>query len=112
MPDTLVGLQPGDKAWFLSYYDLILVDVLKTNKNRVKIQVPQYKGCIAHTKSVTNQSLIHTSVPFTIVWERWKGRNGRGAYRIDTTNYPQHNKLGHRATYEYVYEDVPPVTDE
>lgn len=47
-----------------------------------------------------------------IVWEMWKGRNGRGGYRIERTRYADERRDAHtwhnEKAWNYIQEDVEP----
>lgn len=91
-------------GFYLCEYDLIPVTVVKRNTKSIKVSIPAHKGCIAHEKNISFEKFIDDTTPFVVVWELWKGRNGRGGYRIDTTCYPNANRLGWRGTLDYVIE--------
>lgn len=63
--------------------------MIKTNKTTFKAEftVP---GCISQIKNVNKEKCAFPDEKVCIVWETWKGTNGRGGYRVERNLYPQH----------------------
>jgi hypothetical protein len=86
-------LQKGDTVWVLSDYDWVKAVVQTTpmasSKTVVVGDVPYYSP--GYTFRVSLDKIATSSEMICIVWEQWKGKNGRGGYRLDKTMYPQYH---------------------
>lgn len=80
-------LKEGDEIYFLSNYNFYCAKVIKVNKSLIKIGLPSYHGCIAHEKSVSFEKIALPKEEIAVIWELWKGVNGRGGYRIERSLY-------------------------
>jgi hypothetical protein len=92
------------QGFYLLEYSLIPATVVKINKKSLKIKTQPAWGLISFEKNISPNKFIEANVPFCVVWELWKGKNGRGAYRIETELYPEFHKIGPRSTTDLVYE--------
>ena len=70
-------------------------------------QTMPYRMRVAREKCVWPYERI------AIVWETWKGRNGRGGYRIERNLYDNQRKSAYmwenEQAWNFVQEDVEPV---
>lgn len=82
-----VKLSVGDDVMVLSEYSLIPGVVLKVNAKSIKVRVSAYGGCIAHDNSFKPEKVAKRGSLVALVWETWKGVNGRGGYRLETIMY-------------------------
>lgn len=72
--------------YFLVDYNWELGTLLPT-KSKKNLKIKDYHGfvrTVAIDKTATPDELV------CIVWETWKGVNGRGGYRVERTLYPTH----------------------
>lgn len=98
-------LQKGDIVWVLSEYNLVRAEVMTTPKVNAKSvllgKVPFYTP--GYTWRASIDKVARPDEKICIVWEKWKGKNGRGGYRLDKTMYPQYhvqvNQVG--PSYDY-----------
>jgi hypothetical protein len=99
----------GDKMWVLMEYNFVPCEVLSVGPKRVKVRA-KVPFCNEGEYRVDPEKLAATDEKVCIVWELWKGGNGRGAYRIERKLYPDKHylPLDHPNTYDYVYEDTKP----
>jgi hypothetical protein len=76
-----------DKVYFLweyNWYGGTLVG--KGPKNfRIYINLPGFKP---HTRSVSRDKCALPGENVCVVWEKWRGTNGRGGYRVERELYP------------------------
>jgi hypothetical protein len=76
-----------DICYVLCGYDLERCQVVSVGRARLKVKLcsnPQYFFTPRMEKVASSAESI------VIVWETWKGKNGRGAYRIEREKYPLH----------------------
>jgi hypothetical protein len=83
------------KIYFLSDYNWVQGTLVKENKksfkiayNGQKINVPKEKCALPNEK-------------VCVVWETWKGRNGRGGYRVEREKYPQYRIPANMISYQH-----------
>jgi len=84
-------LSVGDTVVALVEYHLCYGEVMKLNAKSVKVRLPAQKGWIEHTKLFPYEKVLKRGTPCVLVWETWKGVNGAGGYRLDTTKYKSLN---------------------
>jgi hypothetical protein len=98
-------IKPGDLVYFL--YDYTLEKGLAEfigNKN-IKIAKTRWDDSIYY-KRVPIEKVVLSDEMICIVWERWKGKNGRGGYRIEKKLYKNRQKLAKEWPYQaLVWED-------
>jgi hypothetical protein len=91
--DYVTMLQKGDTVWVLSEYQWVRAEVMTTPKDNSKSVL--LGGVSYYTPGYTwRASIDKVAKPdekICIVWEKWKGKNGRGGYRLDKTMYPQYH---------------------
>jgi hypothetical protein len=80
----------GDIIYVLSEYNLCKGEVVSINKTTVKV-VFQIPWCIPQVKNVKLEKLCGADEEIVIVWEMWKGKNGRGSYRIERDLYREYS---------------------
>jgi hypothetical protein len=80
----------GDTIYVLSEYNLCKGEVVSINKTTVKV-VFQIPWCIPQVKNVKLEKLCGADEEIVIVWEMWKGKNGRGSYRIERELYREYS---------------------
>ena len=83
-------LKAGDPIYFLSDYDWIPAKVMKVNAKSVKLEfVARHAWGKTFTKNVPHEKVAHSDEVVCVVWEMWKGKNGRGGYRVERELYPE-----------------------
>ena len=95
------SLSVGDDVKVLIDYSLCLGRVVKINPKSIKVFVMGSFGCIDYESAFKHEKVIKLGTKGVLIWEQWKGRNGRGAYRFDTIMYPELSKN---------VEDIRPTT--
>ena len=95
----------GDDVKVLIDYSLCSGRVSKVNPKGIKVFVMDSLGCIVYESNFKYEKVIKLGTNGVLVWETWKGRNGRGGYRFDTIMYPHlaHKVEDIRGT-TYLYE--------
>lgn len=96
----------GDSVKVLIDYSLCLGTIVKINPKGIKVLVPAYDYNLEYLGTFKYEKICKLDTKAVLVWEQWKGKNGRGSYRLDTIMYPELAKpvsaIG-RSTY--LYED-------
>lgn len=99
------NLSPGDKIYILKEYNIYSGKVIKVNPKGIKVDIPAQKGMIAYQQSMPYEKVLKAGTPAALIWEQWKGSNGRGGYRFETIMYPETlipvEKIPHQ---RYLYE--------
>ncbi len=80
-------LVEGDNIVYLMEYTLLRGIVLKVNKKSIKVKIPETIPFREQIKNVPFEKVLKQGTPAVLVWEMWKGVNGRGGYRLDTYLY-------------------------
>ena len=86
------SLSVGDNVKVLIDYALCFGSVIKINPKSIKVFVIGSFGCIDYESNFKQEKVIKLGTKGVLVWEQWKGSNGRGAYRFDTIMYPELSK--------------------
>lgn len=77
----------GQKVFVLREYSLYpgtISSTLRANSKTVSVLVEGY----SHPISVPVDKVVDENTSICIVWEQWKGKNGRGGYRLEKNLYP------------------------
>lgn len=99
------AFQVGQDIYFLSNYNLIKGTVLSVGKTRLKIAVPPGGGLIAYETRVAFEKCAHATESVAVIWEMWKGVNGRGGYRLERSLYPHRRCFANAWPFQgYVWE--------
>lgn len=69
--------------WDYTWEKAILLKECHKN-NKLLVDIP---GCQKHTKYVPKEKCALPDEKVCIVWETWKGKNGRGGYRVEREKY-------------------------
>lgn len=100
-------MKTGDKIHFLSEYTLLEGTILSVGPKRLKIFVPAHGFFTAHEVRIPFEKCALPTELVCVVWEKWKGGNGRGGYRLEKILYAN---LQQRASdwprNALVYEDA------
>jgi len=103
----------GDDVIVLIDYSLCLGKVVKVNPKGIKVLVAASGGCIQYLGNFKYEKVCKVDTKAVLVWERWKGKNGRGGYRLDTIMYPElAQAVSNIRGMTYLYEDTFGVVTE
>lgn len=74
--------------YVLSEYNWLPGELLSTNKktHKVRFTVP---FCLPAERLIPKEKCAFPHEKVCVVWETWKGKNGRGGYRVERNLYPQ-----------------------
>lgn len=93
----------GQEAKVLIEYTLFKCVVKSIGRKRIKVTF-QIPGCNPGEKFVYPEKLASLDENVVLVWEQWKGVNGRGAYRIERVLYPEYHRPAGTIYRQQVYE--------
>lgn len=93
---TLKDLKAGDDVYVLVEYNLCKAIFIKLNKKSVKVKY-QYQDFATNEIKFREvyepiDKSAHPEEKIAVVWEMWRGTNGRGGYRLDKTMYPTYHR--------------------
>lgn len=104
--------------YYLSDYNWEKGILVSEGKKNFKIQTPA-SGCFSETTSyVPKEKCAMPGELVCVVWETWKGKNGRGGYRVERELYPESRVPAEQVHYQCiggstkngrVTEHVPPL---
>lgn len=78
----ILQAKPGDTVKALMEYNFEVGLVVSVGRKNLKLNVGGYETAVAKEKCATlNESVA-------VVWETWRGNNGRGGYRLERSMYP------------------------
>lgn len=86
----MISLNVNDPVRCLIDYTLYFAIVLKTNSKSVKLLI-DLPSSLPYEKNMPYDKVAHIDENICVVWETWKGRNGRGGYRLERKAYPEHS---------------------
>jgi hypothetical protein len=90
------------EIYFLSEYNWQKGILLAEGSKNYKIYIPA-NGCfLAQTKPVPKEKCAFPDEIVCVVWEQWKGKNGRGGYRVEKELYPNDRVRADRVNYQHV----------
>lgn len=75
--------------YYLSDYDWERGVLISEGKKNYKIHVNSF-GYIPHDKYVAKEKCALPGESVCVVWEMWRGKNGRGGYRVEREGYPEY----------------------
>ena len=79
----------NESIYFLMEYNWELATLVSEGKKNFKIFVSGV-WMTDHTRYVPKEKCARPDESVCVVWEMWKGKNGRGGYRVERTLYPEH----------------------
>lgn len=83
----------GDEVRVLREYNLFFGTVKRINSKSITVDFPAQAWLKAHTKCVNPIKIVKSTDSIAVVWEMWKGKNGRGAYRLEYELYPEYQRF-------------------
>lgn len=100
-------LSVGDKVKVLIDYSLHSGTILKINQKSIKVQLFAEQWRPKRIGNFKREKVFKYGTLAVLVWELWKGKNGRGSYRIDTQMYTDLAKpIEEIPASSYLYEDT------
>ena len=78
----------GDTVYFLWDYSWIRAQVIKINKKTAKLMIDWPAGG-KEERNVRYERIARENEKVCVVWEMWRGVNGRGGSRIEREMYPK-----------------------
>lgn len=75
-------ISPGDTVFWHMEYDICSGLARKVNAKGVRVLGPHGE------RNIPAARVVRAGTPAVLVWEMWKGANGAGGYRWDTSLYP------------------------
>lgn len=88
--------------YFLSDYNWQQGTVISEGPKNYKIYVPAECWHSEYTVIVPKDKCAAPDELVCVVWEMWKGRNGRGGYRVERELYPEKRVPGKKIHYQHV----------
>lgn len=86
------SIKVGDVIRYLDEYRFCDGKVLSVGPKNIKIIAPSvdFSCQVVVRKPYDKCAALEEEV--AVIWEMWRGRNGRGGYRIERENYPHIRK--------------------
>lgn len=76
--------------YFLSDYNWEKGTIVGSGKKNYKIHTPNTGMHKEWVRYVPKDKCAQPTESVCVVWETWRGTNGRGGYRVERELYPQH----------------------
>jgi len=87
--------------YFLSEYNWQKGILLAEGSKNYKIHIPASGWFTAQSKSVAKEKCAFPDEIVCVVWEQWKGKNGRGGYRVEKELYPNDRVRADHVSYQH-----------
>jgi hypothetical protein len=78
-------MKTGDQVFYLTEYNWHLAEVVKVNRVNIRIRDRIYNV----ERDIKPEKIAQPDESVCVVWECWKGKNGRGSHRVERTLYPE-----------------------
>lgn len=88
--------------YFLSDYNWRYGEVVSSGPKNNKIRVPAQGWLREHEVVVPKEKCAIPGEEVCVVWETWKGKNGRGGYRIERELYPESRVEAGKVHYQHI----------
>lgn len=101
----------GDDVVVLEEYNLYPGRVISVGPKRIKVLVDRRAASFMRSgvKYFLPEKVARADEMICVVWEAWKGRNGRGGYRLDRGTSPHELTLASEYLFQHrVTENTPP----
>jgi hypothetical protein len=85
--------------YFLHDYNWIKGTLISVGKVNNKILAP-FPSAQTNVFYIKKDKCAFENELVCVVWESWKGRNGRGGYRLEKVLYPQHRIPAKDVSYQ------------
>jgi hypothetical protein len=105
-------IYPGEQVYVLIDYRFVAATTQKVNKKTLTVELKEHAipGHVKHSRKIPIEKVARGYEKVAIVWELWKGKNGRGAYRIERELYPQYQDSLHvwsqKDSFSFIREDA------
>lgn len=96
------GAIVGTVIYFLSDYNWEKGFLIGETKKNLKINIPPnvfFRGAIRY---IPKEKCATLGESVCVVWEQWKGKNGRGGYRVERELYPEVRVPAEQVHYQHV----------
>lgn len=90
MSTNIKDYEVGEQVLVRLEYRLESATVVKVGRTRLLVRMFGYEQEYAKTVELYRVAKLDEEV--ALVWELWKGTNGRGGYRIEREMYPEKRK--------------------
>jgi hypothetical protein len=103
---TPPNVKKGDIVYVLDGYNLMKGEILSIGRKNCKVKIKGYGHNYFYEKYVPFDKIAEPNESIAVVWETWKGNNGRGAYRIERELYQNKRKKAKDWPHqEYIWEE-------
>lgn len=85
----------NEAIYFLSDYNWLRGVLLREGPKNYKIQDSE-----GYVRTVAKEKCALPNEEVCVVWELWRGRNGRGGYRVERKLYPETRVAAKRVAYQ------------
>lgn len=86
--------------YFLNDYNWEKGELISVGPKRYKIKVPGTSITSEWTRRVSKKNCAMPDEKVCVVWERWRGVNGRGGYRVERELYAEHRVPAKLVAYQ------------
>lgn len=87
-------MEVGSEIYFLSDYTLEKGKIVSISPKSIKVEQQIFNGATQEVNPyytrVPHNKCALPDEEVVVIWELWKGRNGRGGYRLEKVLYPEH----------------------
>lgn len=92
----------NDYIFYLSEYNWEKGVLLSEGKKNFKIQtIGSSFGDVSRQIRVTKEKCARPNETVCVVWETWRGKNGRGGYRVERELYPHHRVSANQISRQF-----------
>lgn len=84
-----------DTIYFLEDFRWERGLLVSEGRKNFKIHIPRRACYPEQTKYVAKEKCARPDEKICVVWEQWRGANGRGGYRVERELYPQDRVAAH-----------------
>ena len=99
------------KIYFLSDYNWCVGELISSGPKNNKIKVPEQRWMSEYITTAPKEKCAFPDEVVCVVWETWKGRNGRGGYRVERELYPEDRVPAPQVHYQVISSDAGRVTE-
>lgn len=88
--------------YFLSDYNWFRGTIVSEGPKNYKVHVSSQGFFSEHTKYIPKDKCALPDELVCVVWEKWKGKNGRGGYRVERELYPNLRVPAKTVHYQHI----------
>ena len=101
----------GEDIYFLTDYNWFPGKLLSVGKTNCKILSDAFGR--SHEFKIRRDKCALPDEKVCVVWETWKGANGRGGYRVEREKYPKERVIASKVSHQTIsYPSYGRVTEE